>query len=104
VSPETRSGRTRRSHTRGSVAVRPVAAVFYRLSELRAGDRISVVRRDASRVRFVVRRTERYPKARFPTARVYGRTAGATLRVITCSGTFDRASGHYLDNTVVYAD
>jgi hypothetical protein len=35
---------------------------------------------------------------------VYGRTAGATLRLITCSGTFDRSSGHYLDNTVVYAD
>jgi hypothetical protein len=49
-------------------------------------------------------RTERYPKARFPTSRVYGRTPGATLRVITCSGTFDRASGHALDNTVVYAD
>jgi Sortase domain len=87
----------------GHVDSRTGPAVFYRLSELRAGDRISVVRRDGSRVRFVVRRTERYPKARFPTARVYGRTQGATLRVITCSGTFDRASGHYLDNAVVYA-
>jgi sortase (surface protein transpeptidase) len=88
----------------GHVDSRTGPAVFYRLSELRAGDRISVVRRDGSRVRFVVRRSERYPKARFPTARVYGRTAGATLRLITCSGTFDRSSGHYLDNTVVYAD
>ena len=78
-------------------------AVFYRLPELRAGDRIAVVRRDGSRVRFVVQRTERYPKARFPTARVYGRTRGATLRVITCSGAFDRSRGHYLDNMVVYA-
>ena len=65
---------------------------------------ITVARRDGSRVRFVVRRLERYAKARFPTARVYGPTRGATLRLITCSGTFDRASGHYLDNTVVYAD
>jgi len=88
----------------GHVDSRTGPAVFYRLSELRAGDRISVVRRDGSRVRFVVRHSERYPKARFPTARVYGRTAGATLRLITCSGTFDRSSGHYLDNTVVYAD
>ena len=38
-----------------------------------------------------------------PTERVYGRTRNATLRLITCSGTFDHASGHYLDNTVVYA-
>ena len=87
----------------GHVDSRTGPAVFYRLSELRAGDRITVVRRDGSRVRFVVRRTARYPKAHFPTARVYGPTRRATLRVITCSGAFDRSSGHYLDNTVVYA-
>lgn len=88
----------------GHVDTRTGPAVFARLSELRAGDRIWVVRRDGSRVRFVVRRSARYAKARFPTARVYGPTRGAALRLITCSGTFDRASGHYLDNTVVYAD
>ena len=47
--------------------------------------------------------SEQHPKADFPTARVYGRTPGPTLRLITCSGTFDRATGHYLDNTVVFA-
>ena len=88
----------------GHVDTRTGPAVFARLSELRAGDRIWVVRRDGSRVRFVVRRSARYAKARFPTARVYGPTRGAALRLITCSGTFDRASDHYLDNTVVYAD
>jgi hypothetical protein len=88
----------------GHVDSRTGPAVFTRLSELRAGDSIAVVRRDGSRVRFVVRRSRRYPKARFPTARVYGPTRGPTLRLITCSGVFDRASGHYLDNTVVYAD
>ena len=87
----------------GHVDSRTGPAVFYRLSKLRRGDRIAVVRRDGSRVRFVVRRSQRYPKHRFPTARVYGPTRGATLRVITCSGAFDRSSGHYLDNTVVYA-
>jgi sortase (surface protein transpeptidase) len=78
-------------------------AVFYRLSQLRAGDTVVVVRRGGSRVRFVVVRTERYAKARFPTTRVYGRTRAPALRLITCSGPFDRATGHYLDNTVVYA-
>jgi sortase (surface protein transpeptidase) len=78
-------------------------AVFYRIRELRAGDAVIVERRDGSRARFVVQGSEQYPKARFPTARVYGRTAGPTLRLITCAGTFDRSSGHYLDNTVVYA-
>lgn len=78
-------------------------AVFFRLGELRRGDVATVVRADGSRARFTVERSARYPKARFPTARVYGGTRRPALRLITCSGTFDRASGHYLDNTVVFA-
>jgi hypothetical protein len=78
-------------------------AVFFRIGELRPGDPIAVVRRDGTRARFTVLGSEQYRKADFPTERVYGRTRGATLRLITCSGEFDRASGHYLDNTVVYA-
>jgi len=78
-------------------------AVFFRLGDLHRGDAITVERADGSRVRFRVTRSERYPKARFPTAKVYGPTRTPALRLITCSGAFDRASGHYLDNTVVYA-
>jgi hypothetical protein len=50
-----------------------------------------------------VRATEEHPKTAFPTQRVYGRTPGPTLRLITCSGAFDRGSGHYVSNLVVYA-
>jgi hypothetical protein len=78
-------------------------AVFYRIGELRPGAAILVVGRDGKRVRFEVDRTEQYPKSNFPTARVYGPTPGPTLRLITCSGDFDESSGHYIDNTVVYA-
>jgi hypothetical protein len=78
-------------------------AVFYRVGELRPGDAIAVVGADGRRARFRVEGSERYPKADFPTDRVYGRTNGAALRLITCSGTFDHDTGHYLDNTVVFA-
>ena len=87
----------------GHVDSRSGPAVFFRLDRLRARDAIVVVLRDGSRVRFLVQRTARYRKAAFPTAAVYGPTRLPALRLITCSGAFDAASGHYVDNTVVYA-
>ena len=87
----------------GHVDSKTGPAVFYRIRELGPGDEIAVVRADGSRARFVVQGSEQYPKADFPTARVYGRTSGPTLRLITCSGAFDSSTGHYLSNTVVYA-
>ncbi len=52
---------------------------------------------------FSVDSVQRYSKQRFPTAAVYGPAPGPVLRLITCGGQFDAASGHYRDNVVVYA-
>ncbi len=79
-------------------------AVFYRLRELRPGDTVTVHRADGSAVDFVVDRVDQHPKAAFPTDAVYGQTPGAELRLITCGGTFDDASGHYLANFIVFAE
>jgi sortase (surface protein transpeptidase) len=87
----------------GHVDSKSGPAVFYRLSELRPGAEVVVVRSDGSRAHFTVQGSERYPKDEFPTARVYGHTDGPTLRLITCGGAFDSSSGHYEDNTIVYA-
>jgi hypothetical protein len=78
-------------------------AVFYRLRDLRRGNLIRVRRADGSAVRFRVEGLERWPKATFPTRRVFGRTPTSTLRLVTCGGSFDASSGHYRDNTIVYA-
>jgi hypothetical protein len=77
--------------------------VFYRLRELRRGDWIRIGRADGSVVRFRVEGLERWPKAAFPTRRVFGGTHTAALRLVTCSGNFDPSTGHYVDNTIVYA-
>ncbi|MEU7902047.1 class F sortase [Actinoplanes sp. NPDC049118] len=77
-------------------------AVFYRLRELRAGDRIEVVRGGRT-VSFTVTTTAWYPKTDFPTDRVYGPTPDRQLRLITCGGVFDRSLRSYKDNLVVYA-
>lgn len=78
-------------------------AVFYRLRDLRAGARVIVHLRDGSTVTFAVQRLEEAPKAGFPTNEVYGATRSPTLRLITCGGSFDTATGHYVDNVIVFA-
>ncbi|MDP5181210.1 class F sortase [Blastococcus sp. BMG 814] len=78
-------------------------AVFFRLAELQPGAEILVDRADGTTAVFTVDRVARYPKDAFPTVEVYGDTAHAALRLITCGGSFDRASGSYRDNVVVYA-
>lgn len=78
-------------------------AVFYRLRQLREGDRVHVDRADGTAVTFVVDRLARYPKDRIPDKEVYGSGAGAQLRLITCGGTFDRQRRSYRDNVIVFA-
>ena len=78
-------------------------SVFYSLGALTAGDRIEVARADGSTVAFEVHDVRVVPKNDFPTFEVYGNTAGPELRLITCGGPFDGASGHYEDNVVVFA-
>jgi hypothetical protein len=78
-------------------------AVFYRLGDLRPGDPVRVQRADGGWLGFEVTATARYPKERFPTEAVFGPVTGPVLRLVTCTGAFDRASGHYLDNLVVTA-
>lgn len=77
--------------------------VFFRLRELRPGDRVYVQRGHASLAVFRVTAVHTYLKTRFPTAAVYDPVPNAQLRLITCGGTFDPATGHYLSNVIVFA-
>jgi len=87
----------------GHVDSKTSPAIFYRLRELKPGNRILIRRADGSTARFRVNGLERWPKAEFPTHRVYGRTKGPVLRLVTCSGAFNSSTGHYVDNTIVFA-
>jgi sortase (surface protein transpeptidase) len=78
-------------------------AVFYRLHELRPGDEILVGQRDGSTTRFLVGRLEQHPKTALPVARIFNRTSQPEVRLITCGGDYDRSTGHYRDNVIVYA-
>jgi hypothetical protein len=78
-------------------------AVFFRVPELRPGDAVYVARADGSTARFRVTHLSRVPKNRFPTDLVYAPTLEASLRLVTCGGGIDPATGHYRDNVIVFA-
>jgi LPXTG-site transpeptidase (sortase) family protein len=78
-------------------------AVFYHLGELKAGSEILVTGIDGKVRRFKVYRAAQYDKDAFPADQVYAPTVSPELRLITCTGDFDRDTGSYLSNLVVYA-
>ena len=78
-------------------------AVFFRLGALHPGDHIDVTLADGMTAVFRVTGVREYLKSRFPAKVIYGATRYASLRLITCGGSFDYTSGHYLSSTVVYA-
>jgi LPXTG-site transpeptidase (sortase) family protein len=75
--------------------------VFYDLKDLVRGDRVVLRRSDGQTATYRVTSVLTVDKDQFPTRQVYGPTPGPELRLITCGGTFDRATGHYLRNVVV---
>jgi len=87
----------------GHVDSRQGPAVFFRLGQLRQGDRIVVGRDGRAAVAFAVERVERHAKESLPVGRIWNSTSQPVLRLITCGGSFDRSTGHYRDNVIVYA-
>lgn len=49
-------------------------------------------------------RTERYRKTALDTAKLFDRSGPHRLHVVTCGGKFNRKTGHYDDNVVVFAE
>jgi hypothetical protein len=78
-------------------------AVFFRLGALRPGDSVDVRLADGITAVFRVTGVRQYLKSNFPAKTIYAATGFAALRLITCGGTFDYTTGHYLSSTVVFA-
>jgi hypothetical protein len=76
--------------------------VFFRLRLLRPGNLVYVREADGRVATFRVNSVRMYPKNHFPTTTVYGPSPDAELRLITCGGVFDQATGSYLSNVVAY--
>ncbi len=77
--------------------------VFWRLRDLKPGDKIIVTRGTGRKLTFKVTGLQQFEQDAFPTKKVYGNINYQGLRLITCGGTFNYSSGHYSHNTVVFA-
>jgi sortase (surface protein transpeptidase) len=87
----------------GHVDDRGGPAVFFRLGALRPGDVIDVTLADGVTAVFRVTGVREFRKSSFPADAVYGPARYPALRLITCGGAYDYATGHYLSSTVVFA-
>jgi sortase (surface protein transpeptidase) len=76
--------------------------VFFQLRALVAGDQVQVSLADGAVVNFAVTSVVMYPKNLFPAQEVYTSHGDSQLQLVTCGGTFDSQTGHYLSNIVVY--
>lgn len=77
-------------------------AVFFKLRSLVAGDLVDVSLADGVTAQFKVTSVAQYRKTGFPDQLVYGGHGQSALQLVTCGGTFDAQTGHYLSNIVVY--
>ncbi|MFE9765639.1 class F sortase [Streptomyces sp. NPDC005808] len=89
----------------GHVDTETRPAVFYRLSTVRPGETVRVVRDDGTVAEFTVDDVQVLQRDHFDARQAYGtRQSGrAELRLITCGGTFDATSRTYTANVIVSA-
>ncbi|MEV0009478.1 class F sortase [Streptomyces sp. NPDC047973] len=89
----------------GHVDTESEPAVFYGLSAAKPGEKVRVSRTDGKIAEFTIDDVQVFTRERFDAQKAYGqrRDGRAELRLITCGGTYDRASHTYTANVVVSA-
>jgi hypothetical protein len=87
----------------GHVDYRGERGVFGRIGELALGASVSVAYADGTSRGFRVVARRAYRKTRLPRELLFSTTGRARLALVTCGGRFDRQSGHYESNVVVFA-
>jgi len=86
----------------GHVTWEQEPAVFFKLGDLRPGQRVHMRRADGRTAIFAITKIEQYAKDEFPTAKVYRPVNRPVLRLITCGGQYDADSDSYTANVVAY--
>jgi sortase (surface protein transpeptidase) len=75
---------------------------FYLLKDLKAGDQVLIYDKSGDVAVFQVDSQETTLKTDLPTERIWNKTTEPVIRLITCGGVYNSASGHFLSNVIVY--
>jgi|GEM_PF-1683281 len=78
-------------------------AVFWDLDKLKAGDKIYLTDTAGQEMTFEVESLQTYPYENAPLLTIFGPSPEARLNLITCRGTFDRATRNYNKRLVVFS-
>ncbi|AQQ54566.1 class F sortase [Planococcus lenghuensis] len=77
---------------------------FYNLKKLKPGDEIHITGTEGQALTFIVTETAAYAPEEAPLEKIFGASPESHLNLITCTGPFNEATGHYEERLVVYAD
>ncbi len=75
--------------------------VFVHLKNANLGDKLKVGRKDGTTATYTVTKVRQVHKAAFP-ASIYAPTSDNEVRLVTCTGTFDKAKKSYEDSMIVF--
>lgn len=79
-------------------------AVFYNISQLKAGDTIIVTDKNGKSYTFKVTLNRNYPYNQLPLQKIFATNDKPRLNLITCSGVWDKTKHNYSTRDVVYAE
>lgn len=76
---------------------------FFGIRALEPGDRVILSSASGRTTAYTVAARRQYPKNALPAGQLFDQDRPSRLVLVTCGGSFDRATRHYSDNVVVYA-
>ncbi len=79
-------------------------AIFWKLNQLKKGDKITIVDALGKNISFKVTTKEVYTYKSFPIEKVFGPSEKPQLNLITCGGEWDSMSNVYTERIVIYTE
>ncbi|TJY40846.1 class F sortase [Cohnella pontilimi] len=88
----------------GHVDTKTSVAVFFKLKNLKKGNKVIVRGRDGEEIVFEVTGSETYPYDKAPLEKIFGPSDRPLLNLITCTGLYSKSKGTHQQRLVVTAE